>query len=284
MEVHTRYKANAFLDKMNEEVFMPRGLYAMVIVWSPDENTNAPSTPDVDIRSVHMDNAKIISESGLSLPHSVGERPNPSMKKKRRHIRGSDGSAHEAMMPLEVAPLIYPSLDATGERSISPSQKESIQERFRRNKKFVSGYYDRRAAAEYAGENPSAALSATSSVTSFRSKHADPNHPVNNGSTLSLLSGGRLGQHEPGREGYRATGPDGKLAPPHRSEDKAKRGSIGSMVGGVKKALQSNVMYLTIVNMPSNSEMAQAKFELEKRKNGFADRLKDLARGRSTEQ
>lgn len=267
INLQERYKANAFLDQMNKELFMPLGLYAMVLVYKQNKNTDdESSTPTVGVETLNMETAKQISAWGVQSTKTL------------RPIRGSDGTTKgEAMMPLEVAPLIYPGLDDALQQPES-MRNESLKQRMSRNKKFVQQYFDRRATAEYAGNNPSAMLTSTSSTSSFRSKFADPNHPVNNQTTVALVTGGKYGHISPGTPGYRETGEDGRLKPENTYDPKLKDvwGPIGLInwgLHGVTKVLGSDVMYLTIVNMPSEEELAEAKRVLEENKKGFAEML-----------
>jgi hypothetical protein len=290
IELQERYKANTFLDQMNKELFMPRGLYAMVLVYKEDNSGGSSSEPAVGIETINLETSKQISRWGLPHPDSSPFNSNANNSRTTntvRPVRSSNGKTKgEAMMPLVVAPLIYPSHHNT---PLQPSvvQDESFRDRLNRNKKFITGYYDRRTAAEYAGNNPDTTLASTASTSQFRSRFADPNHPVNNGSIAALVTGGKFGHMPPGYPGWRETGEDGRLKPatkpdPNREtkiEDiKEVRGPIGlvgygiglGMTGiskGVNKVLGSNVMYLTVVNLPSEEELEVARQVLEDERN-----------------
>lgn len=298
IEVQERYKANAFLDQMNKELFMPRGLYAMAMIYKPDNSTDAWSSPSVGIETINMETAKQISKVGLpqhtsstSSSTNLSQTTSSSSTNIRRAIRNADGKTRgEEMMPLEVAPLLYPDLDMEVERP-DTVRDESFKQRLVRNKKFVEQYFDRRAAAEYNGNNPTTVLASTTTTTPFRSRFADPNHPVNNGSIIALVSGGKLGHVAPGSVGWRETGEDGKLKPVNKADEtklndiKNVRGPIG-LVGygiglgltGVQKVLSSNVMYLTVVNMPSEEELAEARKVLKENEKGLADLFRAKSR------
>ncbi|KAF2796883.1 hypothetical protein K505DRAFT_270583 [Melanomma pulvis-pyrius CBS 109.77] len=290
IEVQGRYKANAFLDEMNKELFMPLGLYAMVLAYKPD-GPGTTTAPAFGMQTINFETAKQISKWGL--PNSDGEEAQEPTKFFRPLHSKSGKTKGEAMVPFEVAPLIYPGLDRMAERPSAASnmhpdssrnepQTESFKARVARNKKFVADYFDRRAAATYAGNNPDTILAKSTAQTSFRSRYADPNHPVNNGTPLSFLTGGKLGAAPPGMYGTRETGEDGRLKPMARPSDQrlmdvvneqGPLGLVGYGVDSVKKKLEKDVLYLTIVNMPSPEELAEAKRVLEMDKRGLKELL-----------
>ncbi|KAF2746518.1 hypothetical protein M011DRAFT_385403, partial [Sporormia fimetaria CBS 119925] len=167
MDLQKRYKANCFLDQMNRDVFMPKGLYALVLVYKIGDSAAAEN-----------------SGWGIRGPETGSSARGTSSKKVLRPFRNADG---KIVMPLEVAPLVYPGSDPSVQ---DLGKKETLKERLKRNKKFVSEYYDRREMAEFTGNTAPNALSSTSVSTPFHSRFADPNHPVNNGSITALLTGG----------------------------------------------------------------------------------------------
>lgn len=273
----------------------------MVLVYKED-NSEMSSEPAVGIETINLETSKQISRWGLPHPDSLPPSSNANNSRVTntvRPIRASNGKTEgEAMMPLEVAPLIYSGHDNTPQRP-NITRDESFKDRLNRNKKFITGYYDRRTAAEYAGNNPDTTLGSTTSTSEFRSRFADPNHPVNNGSITALVTGGKFGHMPPGYAGWRETGEDGRLKPATKADPsqetklediKEVRGPIGlvgygiglGMTGlskGVNKVLGSNVMYLTVVNLPSEEELEVARRVLEDERNRKG--LKELFRSTS---
>lgn len=264
MIVHQRYKANAFLDKMNTEIFMPLGLYAMVLVCK--DTASKPGEIELGEEDVNMDTAKHVSKWGL--PQVEGREPSDlsTTTKMQRKIRVTSGHTNADAMLLEIAPLIYPGLEDLLERP-EVERDESFKARLMRNKDFVTEYFDRRAQAEYAGNNPGSALSkATGSTHEFSNRYADPNHACNNGHLFSLVTGGQVvAQPRRRNRRLRQVGEDGKLMPKVK-EDQKIRGPVSLITYPVKKVLQPNVLYLTIVDLPSEQEMAEAKAILESEK------------------
>ncbi|KAF2740707.1 hypothetical protein EJ04DRAFT_558693 [Polyplosphaeria fusca] len=211
IELQSRYKANAFLDQMNKELFMPLGLYAMVLLCKdgPEESGSV-----MGVQSVNLENAKNIAKWGLPKDAEDDEMDIKKSAKLIRPIRLTSGKTKASEMPLEIAPLIYPGLEDMIEHP-AIKRDENFKERLMRNKLFVAEYFDRRAQAEYTGNNPDAALTkASSSNYEFKSRFADPNHPCNNGHLFSLVTGGKIvAQPLGGRRVLREKGEDGKLKP-----------------------------------------------------------------------
>ncbi|KAI9735710.1 MAG: hypothetical protein M1818_006318 [Claussenomyces sp. TS43310] len=222
--LHNTSQINKYLQRMNEELFKPRGLYALIMTY-------APSTSSADV-PVDM-NANILS--------SVAGRDSGQRSK----FRSASGKAHEAELP-ESAPLIFPSLEAT-----TPAQKKGA---FKRAGAFVSDYHDRRAQAQFEYNNPDSALN-VEPKKEFSSIFADPNHAIHKGGPLNTLSGGYLykGAKKMKEKGWGAGVPL-KL--------NIQAGKDGGGVGGhknpIKRVIGENVLYLMVVNMPSEAELKAA--------------------------
>jgi hypothetical protein len=113
-----------------------------------------------------------------------------------------------------------------------------------------------------AKQNPDSALAVPD--VKFRSRYSDPNHPANSGSIISLITGGKINpaaRKQRNRQirrqmraerwgGYRPVRPEG---------------------GYIKKALQQDVVYLMVVNMPSEEELATARAQLAMQKTKSQD-------------
>jgi hypothetical protein len=299
IELQGRYKANAFLDQINRELFMPRGLYAMVLVYKPSDSGDSPQRSGVGIETTDMETAKQISHWGVPEVHSrssvdsnSSSTDSPSTQKSKnilRPFRASNGKTKgEAMMSQEVAPLVYPELDSP--QRLEYDGHETLKQRLKRNKKFVADYYDRRHTAEFTGNNDTSVLASTTSSKPFRSRFADPNHPVNNGSITALVTGGKYGHAHPGAIGWRETGEDGRLKAVNRVEDAKLKDVAGPIslvtygiqmgLKGVEKVVFGNkeIMYLTVVNMPSEEELEVARKVIKENRKGLADLFGTLNR------
>ena len=164
-------RSNNFLDRMNNEFFKPRGLYCLIMTYKPESSDTHAS---VDI-------TQAISSS--ENPASSG------MKQAFKNVRLSAGKTYGELEMPEAAPLIFPALDELAASKTEDGVKK--QSKMKSSKKFVADYYDRRAQAQYAAENPDSSLAQTQ-PKEFASRYSDPNHPANSGSLVALVTGGML--------------------------------------------------------------------------------------------
>ncbi|KAH7389738.1 hypothetical protein DE146DRAFT_176006 [Phaeosphaeria sp. MPI-PUGE-AT-0046c] len=271
IELQSRYKANSFLDQMNRDFFMPLGLYAMVLMCK--DTPSKAGEVEFGMEEVNMDTVKQITKWGLPTENGNSVK-NSTRTKLLRPIRLTSRSTTANTMPLQIAPLIYPGLEDLIERP-QINRNETFKERLMRNKGFVADYFDRRARAEYAGNNPNSALTkASGDMPEFRNRFADPNHPCNNGHLVSLATGGNYVVQPAGRRGgmLRQKGPDGKLLPKVKEEPMI-RGPITLVTNPIKKILSPNILYLTIVRMPTEDEMSAARAELRVDQKSWKDML-----------
>lgn len=129
MDLQSRTRTNAFLDKMNDEFYRPRGLYCLVMTWSP-ESSETSSTFDL---------TSTISAKSKSSPSG----PSNFVKK----FSNSSGKTYADMEFPEVAPLIFPALDNLADQQ----GEDAVRKRDKLKKKanFVDDYWDKRAQAKY---------------------------------------------------------------------------------------------------------------------------------------
>lgn len=168
MELQRRYRANTFLDQMNETLFKPRGLYALVMGFKP--NMERP----VDVATIDTDSDALIAQH---------ETPVGGIQGFGRKMKVAQGKTYGEVEIGEVAPLIYPSLDSA---AADPNSNA-----FKKASKFLADYCDRRAQAAYAYKNPGSALANPQDIK-FVSRYSNPNHPASSGSLISLITGGHI--------------------------------------------------------------------------------------------
>ncbi|KAJ9614765.1 hypothetical protein H2204_014463 [Knufia peltigerae] len=254
-EVQTRHRRNTYLDQINETLFKPRGLYCMVMTFKPD----SPYDP---VMHVDLDSSDRALTKALSTPES-------EMRRKLKNLRLSSGTTRGEMSLPEAAPLVYPALDAAAARAAQTGTQlpEQKQNALKSSGKFLADYLDRRAQATYAATNPGTLLAEARPPPrkEFASRFSDPNHPVNSGSLISLLTGGhfnpkaekraRRAQRRAYRGGYELSETDIKNAEMGRMPRRNK--------GLIRRVLQKNVLYLTIVNLPTEEETAELMRELD---------------------
>ncbi|KAK8200360.1 hypothetical protein IWZ00DRAFT_42806 [Phyllosticta capitalensis] len=269
--MQTRYSTNNFLDRANEAIFRPRGLYAMIVTFKSDTDRPISAQP-LDINAAIM---------------KYGQTSGSKTKDLGRKFRFTSGKTYgESELP-EAAELVFPALDEAAEGQTKETQ--DVKDKVRRGSKFVQEYYDRRAQAVFLQENPDSTLLAKD--PQFASSISDPTHPAYQGGLITLISGGRY-QHrglitrgidlynkrKAERTGETQTTKSTSPAPRPAANGRPvgrSRAASGSrarrppprrvgLIGSVKKALRQDVMYLMIVNMPSEEDMAKTQAELDK--------------------
>ncbi|KAL1966021.1 hypothetical protein VTN77DRAFT_4961 [Rasamsonia byssochlamydoides] len=160
--------------------------------------------------------------------------------------------------------------DATASRSSSMSdqssskapsvEKRSLKEKLESANAFIQDYYDRRAQARMLAENPDSVLAQQITPPTFRSRYADPNHSTNK-HLFNLVTGGKANARTLGeahRQRHRQKINEERIArslPPIEGPT----GPVGVVVRCVKKVLVEDILYLMVVNLPSEEELAAAR-------------------------
>ena len=171
-------------------------------------------------------------------------------------MRLSSGKTYGEMELPEAAPLIFPALDRVAEDNSAEGVKK--QNKLKSKQKFVADYFDRRAQAQYAAENPGSSLAVPTGEKQFASRYSDPNHPANSGSLVSLLTGGAidLKSRRDRRRGAKRVRRANRRGEVITDKTHLRR---GGREGVIKRMLKKDVLYLMIVNIPSEEELQAGK-------------------------
>ncbi|PIG81841.1 hypothetical protein AARAC_003683 [Aspergillus arachidicola] len=270
-EIQSRHRANTFLDRVNQDLFMPRGLYAMVMAFKddvPGQQSGALSQLSQKLGKTLFGLEKLISTS-----QTRNQQMN-TVKKRLKNIRLASGKTHGQIELPEAAPLVYPDLDRAAARAMEGNGREAegTREKMKSAGAWVQDYMDRKAQASYEAKNPGSSLAVPESGRKgFVSRYNDPNHPVNNRKLTSVLSGGLIGS-KPGLIERAATSirelQDSKRIargepPSEPIKEKWQRYQRKKKPSLAKKVLQQDVLYLLIVNMPTEEELQQSIAQLE---------------------
>ncbi|OJJ50359.1 hypothetical protein ASPZODRAFT_58063 [Penicilliopsis zonata CBS 506.65] len=281
MAAEGRRKTNAYFDKINDSFFRPRGLYCLIMTWNPE---SADPYATFNLNSTVM---------------TAMDRGGSDMFGKLRHKFKTANADTYGNLPFpETAPLVFPVLDQLPD-------DEEIQKKLsklKKQKQFASDYWDRRARAKFALENPDSELNMGPKPI-FTSRYADPSHPASSGSLLGLVTGGYLTEEK--LSNLKGRGTLSQLTASRGSGGSApygqRGGGLGDLVstitslkngrgissssaintkpslssrvsgglgggltgvsplGFVQKVLKKKVVYLMIVNMPSEEEMQAAR-------------------------
>lgn len=187
-KAHVKHKTNAILEKYNNEFFGPRGLYCMLMKYEPD--VRDPTLPRSESRFAKLGSAFGSPISGTSEGvHSLPLDTAPLMYIDERR-------QHKAMLsgPPPSYEATYSSDSSDGARSPGSQngkQKMSLKEKSKKAFDSFNDYLDRRARVQYATENPGDIFN-TPQNRPFSNRYLDPNHPATNGGLIGLISGGAL--------------------------------------------------------------------------------------------
>ncbi|KAK1060077.1 hypothetical protein LTR33_012995 [Friedmanniomyces endolithicus] len=188
-EVQGRQRTNHFLDKMNDELFKPKGLYAFVMKYKTDEELNNQiNSFSIRGEKVDMSTNQIIAKYA---PATLSNH-NPSshsMNDRMRDLRVASGNTQGSLRLPSAAPLIFPDIDNAIARY---GAEETFKDKARDAQLFLADYLDRRAQAQYALDDPRSNLAIPEEQRSFRSRLADPGHAMYQGQIglVGLATGG----------------------------------------------------------------------------------------------
>jgi len=251
-ELEVRHKYNSFLDQINEALFKPRGLYCMIMTFKPDKPLERVLGQDVaDAHAMALTQSTSEDSSGLSA--------------KMKKLRLASGTSKGELSLPEPAPLVYPALDAAALQAANSSEplSEKKQSALKDYGAFLSDYLDRRAQAEYAGTYTGTKLAslAPPPEKKFASRFSDPNHPANSGSIVALLTGGHvdLMKKKRARKARRRAWRRGvELTEQDIHNEQMGRKTVARQ-GLISKVMTKSILYLAIVNLPSQAQMDQVK-------------------------
>lgn len=148
-ELQSRSRRNTFLDKFNEDVLMPRGLFGMIMSFKesiPDEQKGALEKLSGTIGQT------IFTSKKLNIDEVAAKYSNPDpnlskTKQKMSNIRLASGRIDGDVELPEAAELIYPDLDQFAKQAINDQDGEkevSMGEKFKNASSWVHDYLDRR--------------------------------------------------------------------------------------------------------------------------------------------
>lgn len=267
-EIQKRHRSNEFLAQMNRQLFMPRGLFCMVMTFKP---SSSEQFVDVGLKT---DTEGLITKQ-LSAPSNKG-------KGIMRKLQVSTGKTKGEFALPDCAGLVFPKLDRAaaavvegGPDAITEKQKS----RMARSGAFLQDYMDRRARASYSFKNPDSKLTVKEDHK-WASRYSDPNHPANSGHLVSLLTGGLINPRPLGQGGVllgfvwqpalkkinekmkERSGENVSRIEPVEDRDDNPYGAYGrerregvrkSQKGLIGRILSEDVLYLMVCNLPEGT-------------------------------
>ena len=136
-EADMRRKTNNFLEKINNELFKPAGLYAMVVKYKTDAEAQQSGNPafakfGVMGQAVDMDTNQTIAKYDQS----------GGMRDK---FRAASSSTEGSINLPAAAPLVFPALD----NAVAREGPEAFKDKMKDAKGFLSDYMDKKAQIKY---------------------------------------------------------------------------------------------------------------------------------------
>lgn len=151
-ELQSRSRRNTFLDKFNEDVLIPRGLFGMIMSFKesiPGEQKGALQKLSTTLGQT------IFTSKKLNIDEVAAKYSNPDpnlskTKQKMSNIRLASGRIDGEFELSEAAELIYPDLDRVVEQAVRDQdngKEASMGDKFKHASSWVQDYFDRRGQA-----------------------------------------------------------------------------------------------------------------------------------------
>ncbi|KAK9770751.1 putative Aminoglycoside phosphotransferase domain-containing protein [Seiridium cardinale] len=282
-ELQSRYRQNTFLDRVNENLLMPRGLYALVMTFK-DETPEAAKRRGPLTKLASTVGKNIFTQERLDINQTVekysrADETMSDMRKKTKNIRLFSGKTVGQVELPKAAALIYPDLDSAADQDLGSNDKgkeaEGVKEKWKGAGKWVQDYLDRRAQAAYEMDHHGSTLNVPSeSRTPFLSRYSDPSHAARSGSLISLLTGGAVNPAARRQEKRSAKQERRAAKRDYKDERRVMKGREprgprrvrlprSQRKGIIKRIMQKDVLYLLIVNLPTQDEVQHSAAQLE---------------------
>ncbi|OJJ68627.1 hypothetical protein ASPBRDRAFT_68158 [Aspergillus brasiliensis CBS 101740] len=260
MAVDGRRRSGNFFDQVNRDFFMPRGLFCLLMTYAPESK-------------------EAILDLDMNNTITAARTPETGFHRIRQKYQTANATANTTFD--QFSPLVFPDLNRLNPDDETKKKYQVYLNKVHRTVQSIEGYYDKRDQAKFIAKNPNSNL-AMGPKPEFTSRYADPTNKAATGSLLGLATGGKFTDDTilgwMGIEGRSARGAKpsffGGLADAAirkakgdkelekaRAEGRAvpHQSTKGFVGGGLDKMLKRKVVYMMIVNMPSEEEMRKAR-------------------------
>ncbi|KAH6612756.1 hypothetical protein C7974DRAFT_84842 [Boeremia exigua] len=189
MEAQSRAKSNGFLDKVNEGFFAPRGLFAFVGTWRPNDDENE------HVVDVNTHDGTSASRSELGSNEKVNNIATGNVEAKiawgnlKEQMQRAMVSAGGEVATVSTASLVWASADDIA--AATPSGMSKKKDRFDRAGVWLDNHVDKHTQVKWTQEYPDHPLARSLPKPEFRSRYADPTHAASSGDVVALLTGGQ---------------------------------------------------------------------------------------------
>lgn len=153
-EVQSRYRTNDFLNKMNDELFKPAGLYAMIVKYKSDAEVQASGNSllarfGVAAETVDFNTNQTIAKYNRTLSDE-SDGSSRGMSERLKNIRLASGTTKGSVNLPAAAPLVFPDVD----KAIAKDGPETFKDKAKDAQSFLADYMDRRAHLKYVSSVP----------------------------------------------------------------------------------------------------------------------------------
>ncbi len=152
-ELQARTRTNNFLDKMNEELFKPAGLYAMIVKYQSDADIAASGNGMLARLGVGAD--KVDLSTNQSIAKYTRTESAGTMAARMKKLRVASATTRGSARMPEAAPLIFPEVD----QAVEMEGAEGFKAKAKDVTGFLGDYMDRRAQMKHVSFTWSPALS-----------------------------------------------------------------------------------------------------------------------------
>lgn len=161
-ELQARHRENTFLGRVNQELLMPRGLYAMIMTFKD----KVPGQQQGPLSGLSKSVGTLFAKEKLDIDQVATKYSNPDpntskFKKGLSMIRVSSGVTHGSLELPEAAALVYPDLDRAvaleAEDETSEGPQAALLKNLRGASEWVTNYNDRKAHASLVFHTPQCA-------------------------------------------------------------------------------------------------------------------------------
>lgn len=190
MQAQSRARSNAFLERVNEGFFKPRGLFAFVGSWEPGGEGECV----VNVREGEGDGEGVarprfdLARTGKGVVVGGELAARAAWADLNQQVRRAIAPSGGGVVTMRSAELIWPSADEVAEAT--PVGLRARKDRFDRAGVWVDGHVDRHTQARWVQEHPEYVLADKLPKPEFRSRYADPGHAASSGDVVALLTGG----------------------------------------------------------------------------------------------
>ncbi|CAI7606925.1 unnamed protein product [Penicillium glandicola] len=245
------HDSNTFLGRVNQEIFMPRGLYAMVVEFKDQ-------VPIQDQGALSLLSQKL-GKTIFSIENVTTNQP-ASYTNDIRH-------PHSQIELPEVAPLTFPDLEQEAKDTESaleaPATRTSLVSRYQNYQNYKESSHDGKLISVLSGgklgHKPSLIERATSSLKNLENSNprrmSGPMRRHGNRSGLIEIAVTSFLEH---RSAKRMSRDESRCGTKEQLQK-----NRGVNPSGPAKALQRNVQYLMIVNIPTREEMEGSLSQLD---------------------